>query len=545
MNAVFEGLKTLGAARLVALGAVGLGMLVMLGLLAMRGGAPFRQALLYADLDMHEASQMAEALDRSHIAHEESPQGDRIMVGSADVAKARMLLAKDGLPSGGSIGYEIFDRGDAMTSSQFQQEINETRALEGELARSIRMLQGIRGARVHLVLPKRQPFSRDVQAAQASVMLTMAGAARMDQQGIQAILNLVAAAVPGLKPQGIAIIDSHGNLLARAGQPTGGDEMTQTGEELRRATELRLSRAVEEMLEQSLGAGRVRAEAAVQMTFDRINETNESYNPDQQVVRSTQTTSDNNKSNEGEKSVSVQNNLPNADAGQSQTGSQQQRQEETTNYEIGKTVRTLLREQPQIGRISLAVMIDGVVQADAAGKAVWAERKPDEIDRIKRLVQSAIGYDAKRGDTVEVISMRFAQPDEAPATTASGLLGFGLEKADYINLGQSAILAVVVLLALLFVLRPMAMRLSAVPQNTLLANGGGLLADGTPMSLSTAQVQGPSSTAGLIADESMVNVANIEGQLRASSIRKLAELVEKHPEESLTIMRGWMTQEQG
>ena len=545
MNAVFEGLKTLGAARLVALGAVGLGMLVMLGLLAMRGGAPSRQALLYADLDLHEASQMAEALDRSHIAHEESPQGDRILVGSADVARARMLLAKDGLPSGGSIGYEIFDRGDAMTSSQFQQEINETRALEGELARSIRMLQGIRGARVHLVLPKRQPFSRDVQSAQASVMLTMAGAGRMDQQGIQAILNLVAAAVPGLKPQGIAIIDSHGNLLARAGQPTGSDELTQTGEELRRATELRLSRAVEEMLEQSLGAGRVRAEAAVQMTFDRINETNESYNPDQQVVRSTQTTSDNNKSNEGEKSVSVQNNLPNADAGQGQTGSQQQRQEETTNYEIGKTVRTLLREQPQIGRISLAVMIDGVVQADASGKAAWAERKPDEIDRIKRLVQSAIGYDAKRGDTVEVISMRFAQPDEAAAPASSGLLGFGLEKADYINLGQSAILAVVVLLALLFVLRPMAMRLSAVPQNTLLTNGGGLLADGTPMSLSTAQVQGPSAAAALIADESMVNVANIEGQLRASSIRKLAELVEKHPEESLTIMRGWMTQEQG
>ena len=141
--------------------------------------------------------------------------------------------------------------------------------------------------------------------------------------------------------------------------------------------------------------------------------------------------------------------------------------------------------------------------------------------------------------------MRFAQPEEPPAPIASGLLGFGLEKADYINLGQSAILAIVVLLALLFVLRPMALRLSAVQQTTLLTNGGGLLADGTPMNLSTAQVQGASGTTALLADESMVNVANIEGQLRASSIRKLAELVEKHPEESLTIMRGWMTQEQG
>ncbi len=308
MKPILEGLRALGAARLMALGIVGAGMLVMLALLALHGGAPAQQALLYADLDLHEASQMTEALDRAHIVHTESATGDRIMVSGNDVARARLLLAKDGLPSGGSIGYEIFDRGDAMTASQFQQDINETRAMEGELARSIRMLQGVRGARVHLVLPKRQPFSRDVQAAQASVVLTMAGAARLDSQGVQAVLNLVAAAVPGLKPQGIAIVDSRGNLLARAGQPTGEDAATQTSEELRRATELRLSRAVEEMLEQSLGQGHVRAEAAVQMSFDRVHETAESFNPDQQVVRSTQTTNEKNNSTEADKSVSVQNN---------------------------------------------------------------------------------------------------------------------------------------------------------------------------------------------------------------------------------------------
>ena len=217
MKAVLEGFRALGPARLLALGAVGLGMLVMLGLLALHGGTPTQQSLLYGDLELREAAQIADALDHAHISHQELGSGDRIAVSSADVARARMLLAKDGLPSGGSIGYEIFDRGDAITSSQFQQDINETRAMEGELARSIRMLQGVRAARVHLVLPKRQPFSRDVQAAGASVMLTMAGAAKLDNQGVQAVLNLVAAAVPGLKPQGIAIIDSRGNLLAARG----------------------------------------------------------------------------------------------------------------------------------------------------------------------------------------------------------------------------------------------------------------------------------------------------------------------------------------
>ena len=555
MMPVMDGLRALGVGRLVALAAVGLGMLVMLGLLALRGGTPAQQALLYGDLDLREAAQIADALDRAHIAHQELGSGDRITVPSADVARARLLLAKDGLPSGGSIGYEIFDRGDAMTSSQFQQDINETRAMEGELARSIRMLQGVRGARVHLVLPKRQPFSREVQQAGASVMLTMAGAARLDPQGVQAVLNLVAAAVPGLKPQGIAIIDSRGNLLARAGQPTGDEAVVQTAEELHRATELRLSRAVEEMLEQSLGPGRVRAEAAVQMNFERVNETAESFNPDQQVVRSTQTSTDKTNSTEAEKAVTTQNNLPNADAGQGQSGSQQQKQEETTNYEIGKTVRTMVREQPQIARISLAVMVDGTVHTGRDGKPAWDERSADDIARIQRLVKSAIGFDEKRGDKVEVVSMRFAAPEDTPASGSAGMMGLGLEKSDIIGLVQSAVLAVVVLLALVFVLRPMAIRLSAVTPHALGAGAAGLLTGAGAGAISLAaplQLASPSeagatatATAQFLADESMVSLINVEGQLRASSLRKLSDLVERHPEESLAIVRSWLMQEPG
>jgi flagellar M-ring protein FliF len=547
---ILDGFKALGPARLMALGAVALGMLVMLALLALRGGAPAQQALLYGDLDLREASQMADALDKAHIAHQELGNGDRIMVSGTDVARARMLLAKDGLPSGGSIGYEIFDRGDSLTASQFQQDINETRALEGELARSIRMLQGVRGARVHLVLPKRQPFSHDMQQAQASVVLTMAGAARLDPQGVQAVLNLVAAAVPGLKPQGIAVIDSRGNLLARAGQPTGDEAVVQTGEEMHRATEARLTRDVEDMLEQSLGPGHVRAEAAVTMNFDRVNETAESYNPDQQVVRSTQTSTDKSNSTEGEKNVSVANNLPNADAGAAQNGTNDQKQDETTNYEIGKTVRTLVREQPQIARISLAVMVDGTMQPGKNGVPVWTERSPEDLARIKRLVQSAIGYDEKRGDTVEVVSMRFAAAEAASAASGSGLLALGLEKSDIMGLAQSAILAIVVLLALVFVLRPMALRLSAVTPAGLLGGDPLLVgADGVTLSLAGGSGGMPmlqnGSTGGgghaMIADESMVSLQNIEGQLRASAQRKITDLLEQHPEASLSIMRSWMT----
>jgi flagellar M-ring protein FliF len=546
MNAILDGLKALGAARLVALLAVGVAMLAMLALLATHsgGGGNARLALLYADLDPREAAQIAEALDRAHIQHDEPGAGDRVLVPGNEVARARMLLAKDGLPSGGSIGYEIFDRSDAMTASDFQQEINQTRAMEGEIARSIRMLSGVRAVRVHLVLPHHTPFSRDQQPAQASVVLTMAGNARLDTQGVQAVLNLVAAAVPGLKPQGIAIIDSRGRLLARAGAPDTDDEAAQTGEDLRRATETRISHGIEDMLERSLGPGHVRAEATVEMSFDHVHETTENYNPDQQVVRSTQSVTDKSNSTEGEKTVSVQNSLPNADAGGTgQTGSSQQRNEETTNYEIGKTVRTMVREQPQIAKISLAVMIDGAVTAAADGKPVWHERSADDLARIKRLVQSAIGFDAKRGDTVEVVSMQFVQTDEG-SDAPRGLFGLGLEKNDVMGLAQTGVLAAVVLLSLLFVVRPLAMRLSeggmlAIGEEQALlagAGGGGLSGAAVP-ALSGAP------RAAMLTDESMVDMANIEGQIRASSIRKLAELVEKHPDESLTIMRGWMNQE--
>src|SRR5262249_25760221 len=154
-----------------------------------------------------------------------------------------MALARDGLPAGGSIGYEIFDRSDGLATTEFQQKINETRALEGELARTIRAMHGVRAVRVHLVLPRREPFAPDRQEAQASVLLTTVGVGRIDREGVQAILNLVAAAVPGLRPQNIAIVDSRGNLLARAGEPVGPAATSLSTEEVRRGTELRLSRA--------------------------------------------------------------------------------------------------------------------------------------------------------------------------------------------------------------------------------------------------------------------------------------------------------------
>nr|WP_321984939.1 flagellar basal-body MS-ring/collar protein FliF [uncultured Lichenicoccus sp.] len=556
MKALVAGLAALGPARLAAMGAVALAMLTMLAMLALHGGGTPHMALLYGDLDIREAGQIADTLDKAHIQHELGGQDDRIMVPGDQVAAARLLLARNGLPSGGSVGYEIFDRGDSLTATQFEQNINQTRALEGELARSIRLINGIRGARVHLVLPHREPFASEEQPAQASVLLSMSGSSRLDPEAVQAVVNLVSAAVPGLKAANIAIIDSRGNVLARAGQPTGAQGMARNVDELRQATEIRLAHAVEEMLEPSLGAEHVRAEASVTMNVDQVHETEETYNPDQQVLRSQQTSSDKSHNTEADASTSVQNNLPNANAGQAQSGSAEEKQDETNNYEIGKTVRILVQDQPRIARVSLAVMVDGTTVRGTDGKLAWQPRTQVDLDQISTLVKSAIGYDAKRGDSVTVVSMPFTAPDTGSLLAdVPGFMGLHLTRDDVVRLGQNGLLGLFVLLALLFVVRPMVLRLTA-PTAGLAgvdAQGNAVLADvafaGTAgqAAIGTARADGGQA---LLAppqadaeEEGLISIANISGRLKASSIRQIVELVGKHPEESLSIVRSWLGHE--
>jgi flagellar M-ring protein FliF len=557
MTALLQGLRALGPARLAALGLVAFGVLGLLALLVAKGAGQDQMALLYGDLDPREAGRITDQLSRRHIRYKLAGGGTQILVPTDQIPETRLFLARDGLPSGGSIGYELFDRGDGLAFTEFQQKINETRALEGEIARTIRAIAGVRQARVHLVLPRREPFARDRQDAQASVLLTMVGQRRLDNEGVQAILNLVAAAVPGLRARNISIVDSRGDLLARAGQPVTQMAQAQSGEEVRRSTELRLARAVEEMLERSLGPGRVRAEATVRMNFDRVNETQERYDPEGQVTRSTQTVNQTSKSTESASTVTVQNNLPNADAGAQGAGSQEARQEETTNFEISKTVRTLIREQPQLDRVSIAVMIDGATTPGADGKPAWAPRPQEELTRITALVKSAIGYDERRGDVVEVVSMRFVGPAES-TDDGGGLFGLGIEKAELLTLAQSALFGLIGLLALLLVLRPMVRHLTTLaaageggsvpglpgitlpPGAVSIGPGGIALGPGGVPLPASAQPSLAAATHGLIEDESMVNMAMIEGQLRASSLRRLSDLVEKHPTETLTILRGWM-----
>ena len=556
MRQIVDNLKALGPARLLGIVGMGLAIMAIVGVLALRGTTQ-PMGLLYSDLDLHDSAQVAATLDKLHAVYDVKGGGSQIFVASDQIDRLRLALAREGLPTGGSVGYEVFDRSDSITSNQFQQQINQLRALEGELSRTIRTIRGVRNARVHLVLARREPFAREQQQAQASIVVAMAGAARMGDDEVQAIVNLVASAVPGLRPENISVVDNRGELLAKSGRDAGHDAQGRE-DGIRRTTEQRLGKSVEEMLGRTLGAGHVRAEASVELDSDRINETKESYDPDQQVVRSQQSVTDASKTSEPPASVSVQNNLPNPEAQNGgPSGTSSNRQEENTTYEIGKTVRTLVRDTPSIKKISMAVLVDGTTVRGADGKPVWHEMSQPDLDRIAALVRSAIGFDARRGDTVEVVNMRFtaedglAEPDQA----ATGWLQFG--KSDVIWLVTLAAVSLVALFALGFVVRPLALKLvTGLPgplPGLALAGGAnpadaalpGLEGAAQPLALGqpAAGATGAADPMQLASDAgTMLNVANVQGEVRASSIRRMAELVEQKPNVSVTVIRGWLNQ---
>nr|WP_246514474.1 flagellar basal-body MS-ring/collar protein FliF [Neoroseomonas soli] len=537
-------LRALGPLRLGALAGAGLAVLGLLAWFVMRAGQP-TMALLYGDLDPRDAAQVVAALERARVPHRIEAGGSRILAPEEQVPRLRLSLAREGLPQGGSVGYEIFDRGESLTTTPFQQDVNRLRALEGELARSIRGLAGVRAARVHLVLPRREAFSRERGEAQASVVLTMQGAQRLDREGVQAVLHLVATAVPGLRPQNVSIVDSRGALLARGGQALAGPAAAMSQDELRRAQEIRIARAVEEMLERTLGPGRVRAEATVEMDFDRVQTTEERFDPDNQVPRSQQSVQENSRNAEAQ-ATTVQNNVPGADptgAG----GSQESRQEETTNYEIGRTTRSTVREHPVLRRQSVAVLVDGIYEPQASGPATFRERTPEELQRISALVRGAIGFDERRGDAVEVVSLRFAEPPVADGG-APGMFDLAFSSTTLARLIESALYALVALVAIFLLGRPAMGRLMtaiAPPVPALAADGKSAVAGvATAAGAPALPGGGAGALEGSAEGEAMVTIGMVEGQMRASSIARMQELVDRHPEETLSVVRRWMTPEE-
>ncbi|PTS87219.1 MULTISPECIES: flagellar basal-body MS-ring/collar protein FliF [unclassified Caulobacter] len=547
MDNFLSAIQRFGVGRLAALVGVGAGVVAVLVALVMFMGKEPTE-LLYSNLDLKEASAVTQALDQAGVKYETKGDGSTIMVPRDKVASARLLVAGKGLVTSGSIGYEIFDSSNALGQTDFVQQLNRQRALQGELERTIKGWQGVNSVRVHLVLPKRQIFEEDAEQPTAAVTISTGGREASTDM-VRAVQNLVAGSVAGMKPEKVSVIDQHGKTLSAASDESLAGQMAQ---DRKSEVEARIAKTVKDMVEGVLGQGKARVNVTAELDLNRITVQEEKFDPDGQVVRSESTNEANNQESKGDDSgnVSATQNIPGGTPnGFQPLGSRSGSNETVTNYEISKSVRTEVTEPGTIKKLAVAVAIDGVTgPVGKDGKpGAYTPRTEEERAQLEDLVKTAIGFDAARGDQVKVTNIRFPQPEDQGLEKAGLLSGF--DKNDIMRAAELGVLAIVAIMILLFAVRPFLksmmsqganspqMVISQQPVTRLVT-----LSDGTTQQVVVDQSGEPIALAGpSTADiDQRIDIAKIEGQVKASSIKRVSEFVDKHPDESVAILRTWL-----
>jgi flagellar M-ring protein FliF len=524
---------------------------------------------LFTDLSIEDSSSIIKDLERQGIAYTLKNDGTIILVPKDNVARLRMKLAEAGLPKGGGVGYEIFDKADALGSTSFIQNINKLRALEGELSRTIRSLDRVEAARVHLVLPDRPLFSRDKIEPSASIVLKVRGS--IEQQQVRAIRHLVATAVNGLKPDRVSVVDETGRLLADGAEQDGVSGVA--ADERKAAFERRLRGQVEAIVTSVVGPGRARVELSAEFDVNRVTQTSDKYDPDGRVLRSSQTREEQSSSAEPKDGpVSVSSELPGTGQKPGQDGGTRdanRKSEEIVNYEISRTTKTEVTEAGRVNRISAAVLVDGTYSKNDKGEVTYTPRPKEELDRIATLVRTAIGFDAKRGDQIEVVNLRFAETPVIPAAEPAGWMSyFQFGKDDIMRGAELGVMALLGLIVMFTVVRPLVRRIitpdGGDPRTASTVGGAAVagaigVAAGTAVpgqmtvTTTTSAVEN-SATGGpnvsiVGSDEqiaisnrtsTMIDVAKVQGQVHALSVQKVGELAENNPHEAVSIIRSWL-----
>ncbi len=546
MNGFVAALQRFGFGRLAAILGIAAGLAAVMAAIFMNLGQP--KALLYSNLDLKEAGTITQALDQAGVKYEVKGDGSTIMVPRDVVASTRLMLSGKGLPTAGSVGYEIFDNASALGQTDFVQQLNRQRALEGELGRTIGALDGITSVRVHLVLPKRQLFEEEAELPSAAVSIGVGGREPTADQ-VRAIQNLVAGSVPSMKADRVTVVDQHAKTLS--GGETG---MAAEADSRKSEVEQRIAKQVKTLVEGMVGIGKARVNVSADVDMARVTVQEEKYDPDGQVIRSESTSDENSKESGGGDSgqASVAANIPpgaaTGDGGSNSNSTGHQ--ESTTNYEISKSMRTEVQEPGAIKRLSVAVAVDGVTAIGKDGKpGAYAPRSAEEMQRIEDLIRVSVGFNTERGDQISVKNVKFpVVEDSGGVTAASPLMGF--DKNDIMRAAELGVLAIVGILMIFFVARP------------LLGGGGGggkqgkgganappavtrimVMPDGQQMqiaadgSMSQLALPGPDGNTDIT---QRMEMARVDGQVRVSTVRKVSEFVAAHPDESVAILRSWL-----
>jgi flagellar M-ring protein FliF len=540
-------LQRFGIGRLAAVLGVAAGVAAVLVAVMLRiGQAP--DALLYSNLDLREASEITTALDSASIKYSSKGDGSTIFVSRDDVGTARLMLAGKGLVTSGSVGYELFDNQSVLGQTEFQQNLNAQRALQGELQRTIMAMRGISSVRVSIALPQRELFQSQAAEPTAAVVVGLGGRDLSNDQ-VRAIRAVVASSVPNLKPDRVTVVDDTNRTLAAGSEGDGFSSAS--AEESKATTEAQLQARIKDIVEGVVGAGAARVQVTADIDHSRSTTQEQRFDPDGQVVRSTSTNGSESTDTTGASSggATATENIPGGtDPASAPVGSTQSDTTETTNYDISNTTTTTVKEAGEVKKLSVSVAVDGkwTPAADGKGEPTYAPRTPQEIEQIKALVAAAAGIDATRGDKIEVLNVRFNRA-LSPALEEGKSSMFDFTKDDIMRGVELLVLLVTGLLLIFFVLRPLLKTASG---------GGGIVGPGGQLVMAgpggMAALQGAgAAVAGMLPGpqgqlagpsdmEQRLDIARIEGQVKASSVRKVADFVEKHPEESTSIIRSWV-----
>lgn len=528
MDALRNFIGQIGARRAALMGGVALALLAGLAWLATYTPQS-AMGYLYTDLDPSAAATITEKLKGQGVPFQISADGTAIMAPVDKLPELRMAMASEQL--GGKIGYEVLDNEQPFGISASRAKLDETRALEGELVRSIESLDRVAKARVHVVMPDRAMFETEPRKATASVTVKTNG--RLPAEAVQAIRYLVSSAVPDLAPESVSIVDQTGALLARAGD--GGDGGTGDLEERQAAVEARLRDQIETLVEPIVGHGKVRAEVSAELERDQVREESENFDPDKQVIQHQVTVESNNQSNENAgnaQGASVAAQLPEntsvpapaAGAGGDSRNAAQNETSEDTTYQNSRVQKVAVRSPGQVKRLTVAVMVDG-----------GAKGLPQpQIDRLQRLVENAVGFNGERGDSVVVENMPFANEDVDGINDG---LPFGLTVDRILDVLKIVLVGGIVLFAIRMLRRsgPPALPAPADPGEF---EERRLQRDSIGMGQLEELDAGMPGSVPLLDQD--VALAHVDGRVKLSTIKRIGDTIASNPAESASVIRQWM-----
>jgi flagellar M-ring protein FliF len=497
---------------------IGAGVLSLVAILAL-GQVATRpaMALLYSGLDPATAGEVLGRLEQMGVASE--VRGDALYVAEDARDRVRLSLAREGLPRQGQAGYELLDTisGFSATADMFNAAF--WRAKEGELARTILAAPGVRAARVHIAVPSRRPFARESAPPTASVTVTMAGGALTPAQA-RAMRYLVALAVPNLAPEQVAVIDSRGGIVLAPGEEGRAEDAAGTAAE----REVRLKAEIEQLIAARVGRDRARVSVAVETDREAETVIESVIDPESRVILSIDNEEVSDTSSGAAGNVTVASNLPDGDAApDAERRSARSETRERVNYDYSQIRRERTRQPGAIRRISVAVLVDGIVAEGPDGTAEWQPRPEEELAALAELVRAAIGYDAERGDIVTVESMAF-EPDATPGELVETAPWLRFLERNALTLIQIGVLATVALVLALAVLRPMLMRRPVAEEALLTLDARGQpIAIGGPAALEGADGDGgerPEGEPPVISDSESLRIAVSENQEQTVAMLK-------------------------